>query len=60
MTGIFCKITGATSTKKLAAPQDPVGCVDDPTKCVKGAKKPLYVYNDPNNGEMMSLCDLTR
>lgn len=50
MTGFYCSITGSTSTKKLAAPKDPAGCINEPALCTSGAKRPLYVYNTPNNG----------
>lgn len=54
MTAFDCKITGATSTQKIAAPVDPTWC--DPAeqaagtcKTVGGAKRPLYAYNYPTN-----------
>jgi hypothetical protein len=34
-----CKVTGSTSTKTLGAPQAPVWCKDDPSKCVAGPKQ---------------------
>ncbi|ORY88298.1 hypothetical protein BCR35DRAFT_289184 [Leucosporidium creatinivorum] len=54
MTAFDCKVTGATSTAKIAAPVDPTWC--DPAelaagtcKTVAGAKRPLYAYNYPTN-----------
>ncbi|KAG5644957.1 hypothetical protein DXG03_007327 [Asterophora parasitica] len=40
--GYRCKVTGSTSTKKLAVPKPPVWCEDDASKCVKGAKQMVY------------------
>lgn len=42
MNGFQCNVTGATSTTPVAAGQVPVRCVDDSSKCVKGAKQPFY------------------
>ncbi|CAE6456659.1 unnamed protein product [Rhizoctonia solani] len=42
MNGFQCKITGATATTAIPKGQVPVRCVDDPSKCVKGAKQPFY------------------
>jgi hypothetical protein len=54
MTAFDCKVTGATSTAKIAAPVDPTWC--DPTeykagtcKIPGGAKRPLYAYNSESN-----------
>lgn len=54
MTAFDCKVTGATSTAKIAAPVDPTWC--DPAELaagtcttVAGAKRPLYAYNYPSN-----------
>lgn len=42
MNGFQCNVTGATSTTPVAQGQVPVRCVDDSSKCVKGAKQPFY------------------
>ncbi|KAH7341923.1 hypothetical protein B0J17DRAFT_693959 [Rhizoctonia solani] len=42
MNGFQCKVTGATATTAIPKGQVPVRCVDDPSKCVKGAKQPFY------------------
>lgn len=54
MTAFDCKVTGATSTAKIAAPVDPTWC--DPAeykagtcKIPGGAKRPLYAYNSESN-----------
>ncbi|GAA6016275.1 hypothetical protein JCM10207_000454 [Rhodosporidiobolus poonsookiae] len=49
MTGFLCKITDATSAARWSEPQDAIWCGDDPSKCVKGARRPMYAYNTPNN-----------
>ncbi|BGP49633.1 hypothetical protein JCM10450v2_005534 [Rhodotorula kratochvilovae] len=49
MTGFLCKIDGATSTAKWDDPQNAVWCAEDPSKCVTGARRPMYAYNNPNN-----------
>ncbi|GAA5864749.1 hypothetical protein JCM8547_008296 [Rhodosporidiobolus lusitaniae] len=49
MTGFLCKIDGATSTQRWDTPQDAVWCGDDTSTCLKGAKRPLFAYNNPNN-----------
>ncbi|GAA5986110.1 hypothetical protein JCM11641_004714 [Rhodosporidiobolus odoratus] len=49
MSGFLCKIDGASSTVKWDEPQDATWCGDDSSSCVKGAKRPLYAYNNPNN-----------
>lgn len=54
MTAFDCKVTGATSTKKIMAPVDPVWCSKDDYasgNCNQpaGAKRPLYAYNSPSN-----------
>jgi hypothetical protein len=41
MQGFKCTVANATSTVPLAKAQPPVYCVDDPSKCVKGAKQML-------------------
>ncbi|CAE6442792.1 unnamed protein product [Rhizoctonia solani] len=42
MNNFQCNITGANGTTPIPAGQVPVRCVDDPAKCVKGAKQPFY------------------
>lgn len=42
MNGFQCNITGSTSNIPLATPQLPVDCTGDESKCVKGAKQPLF------------------
>ncbi|KAG8714139.1 hypothetical protein FRC11_009714 [Ceratobasidium sp. 423] len=42
MNGFQCKVTGATATTAIPKGQVPVRCVDDSSKCVKGAKQPFY------------------
>ncbi|CAE6400146.1 unnamed protein product [Rhizoctonia solani] len=42
MNGFQCNITGATATTPIPRGQVPVRCVDDSSKCVKGAKQPFY------------------
>ena len=42
MNGFDCTVTGAKSTVPLAKPKVPVSCIDDPSKCVKGAKQSLF------------------
>ncbi|CAE7224843.1 unnamed protein product [Rhizoctonia solani] len=42
MNGFQCNVTGATATTPIPRGQVPVRCVDDPSKCVKGAKQPFY------------------
>ncbi|GAA5866526.1 hypothetical protein JCM8547_000656 [Rhodosporidiobolus lusitaniae] len=50
MTGFDCSVSGSPADAlPIAAPQDPVYCGDDSTKCVQGSKKPLYAYNTPTN-----------
>ena len=42
MNAFQCKITGATATTPIPQGQVPVRCVDDSSKCIKGAKQPFY------------------
>ncbi|BGP41486.1 hypothetical protein JCM10449v2_005473 [Rhodotorula kratochvilovae] len=49
MTGFLCKIDGATATARWNGPQNAVWCAKDPSKCVTGARRPMYAYNNPNN-----------
>ncbi|KDN50638.1 hypothetical protein RSAG8_01136, partial [Rhizoctonia solani AG-8 WAC10335] len=42
MNGFQCNVTGATATTPVPKGQVPVRCVDDSSKCVKGAKQPFY------------------
>lgn len=49
MTGFYCKFTQTTSTVRWDTPKTPVGCLEDESKCVSGAKTPIYVYNNPTN-----------
>ncbi|GAA5979369.1 hypothetical protein JCM11641_005015 [Rhodosporidiobolus odoratus] len=50
MTAFDCSVSGSPSgAKAIGAPQDPVYCGDDKSKCTKGAKRPLYAYNTPTN-----------
>ncbi|KAM0749147.1 hypothetical protein T439DRAFT_382207 [Meredithblackwellia eburnea MCA 4105] len=49
MTAFKCKITQTTSSKRVAAPRDPVNCKNNISRCASGAKKPLYAYNTPTN-----------
>ncbi|GAA5979344.1 hypothetical protein JCM11641_005005 [Rhodosporidiobolus odoratus] len=50
MTPFDCSVSGSPpNAKPIAAPQDPVYCGNDASKCTKGAKKPLYAYNSPTN-----------
>lgn len=51
MTAFDCKVTGATSTQKIAAPVDPTWCAPGDSSCQPqaGAKRPLYAYNYPTN-----------
>ncbi|KAH8925420.1 hypothetical protein BT69DRAFT_1348752 [Atractiella rhizophila] len=44
-----CKVTGATSTKKLAVAKPPVWCEDEPDKCVTGSKQMLYWHMKTGN-----------
>lgn len=37
-----CRVTGATSTTPVAAPQPPVWCEGNPDACTKGAKQMVY------------------
>ncbi|GAA5947645.1 hypothetical protein JCM3765_001016 [Sporobolomyces pararoseus] len=49
-TGFNCTITGSDpSATPIAPPSDPVFCGNDPSKCTKGAKRPIYAYNYPSN-----------
>ncbi len=49
MQGFKCNVTGATSAAPLAKAQAPVMCVDDPSKCVVGAKQMI-----PCNREILN------
>lgn len=42
MIGFDCSVKNAKSTRAVAKPKLPVSCIDDPSKCVKGAKQALY------------------
>ncbi|KAJ6444104.1 proteophosphoglycan ppg4 [Purpureocillium lavendulum] len=52
-----CKVTGSSSSKRLATPKAPVWCKDDPSKCVTGAKQMMAWHQaegnnvDPPNGQ---------
>jgi hypothetical protein len=49
MTPFVCNVTGATNTAKVAAGVAPVDCRNDQSKCVKGAKNPMYWKNKEGN-----------
>ncbi|GAA5827594.1 hypothetical protein JCM11251_001749 [Rhodosporidiobolus azoricus] len=50
MTGFDCSVSGAPAdARRVAPPQDPVFCGDEPSSCTTGSKRPLYAYNQPNN-----------
>ncbi|KAG9122696.1 hypothetical protein FRC07_000807 [Ceratobasidium sp. 392] len=42
MNGFQCRITGATSNTPVPKGKVPVDCTNDRSKCVKGAKLPMY------------------
>jgi len=42
MVGFDCNVLNSKSSKALAKPQVPVECRNDASKCVKGAKQPMY------------------
>ncbi|KAM0789261.1 hypothetical protein ACM66B_000104 [Microbotryomycetes sp. NB124-2] len=58
MTAFQCNVSRENATLKparqLATPQAPRSCVDATDKCVKGAKNPIYFYNEPSNVEWHS------
>ncbi|GAA6016133.1 hypothetical protein JCM10207_004455 [Rhodosporidiobolus poonsookiae] len=48
MTGFNCNVSGSPAdATPIAPPKDSEWCGDDPSTCVQGAKRPLYVYNYP-------------
>lgn len=50
MTAFDCSVTGSPAdATAIAPPRDPVFCRDDPSSCIKGAKRPIYAYNTPSN-----------
>merc|ERR1711939_859309 len=50
MTAFDCTVSGSPEdATPIAAPSDPVFCLDDPDSCTKGAKRPIYAYNEPTN-----------
>merc|ERR1711939_84376 len=50
MTAFDCTVSGSPEdAMPIAAPSDPVFCLDDPDSCTKGAKRPIYAYNEPTN-----------
>ncbi|KAK4051364.1 hypothetical protein OIV83_002848 [Microbotryomycetes sp. JL201] len=54
MTDFQCKISrerSSTPSRQLANPSPPRNCADDKTACVKGAKTPIFYYNEPSNVE---------
>ncbi|KAF8315042.1 hypothetical protein DL93DRAFT_2039347, partial [Clavulina sp. PMI_390] len=52
MTGHRCRITGATSTKKIGTAQAPKWCENDESECVTGPKQMIFFNQaDGNNME---------
>ncbi|PYI18883.1 hypothetical protein BO99DRAFT_385548 [Aspergillus violaceofuscus CBS 115571] len=51
MHGFKCTVTGASSTKTVAAAQAPVYCGDDSSKCVKGAKQ-MIAWNQKSGNNV--------
>lgn len=49
MTPFVCTVTNATNTGSVAAGQAPVDCRDDQSKCITGAKNPMYWKNLEGN-----------
>ena len=49
MTPFVCKVTGATNAGKVAGGVAPLDCRDDQSKCVAGAKNPMYWKNLEGN-----------
>lgn len=49
MTPFVCHVTGASNTKPLGKPAAPVNCTGNRSKCVQGAKSPMYWMNLEGN-----------
>jgi hypothetical protein len=49
MTPFVCNVTNATNKKKLGKPIPPVKCDTDKSKCIVGAKQPMYWKNLEGN-----------
>lgn len=49
MNGFACNVVGSSGGRKIARPQIPVKCNDNPALCVKGAKQPLLWANSGGN-----------
>lgn len=49
MTYHRCKVVNTKTFKKIGKPKPPVPCRSDRTKCVKGAKNPIYWVSDRGN-----------
>ncbi|KAH0614319.1 uncharacterized protein H6S33_006205 [Morchella sextelata] len=49
MVPFVCHVTNATNTTPLGKPVAPINCEGDKSKCVKGAKSPMYWMNLEGN-----------
>lgn len=50
MTGIRCKVTGATSTTPVGVAKPPTWCENDPDSCTSGPKQMIVInQNEGNN-----------
>ena len=57
MTPFRCRVTGATSTTPVAAPNPPVWCEGNPSACTKGAKQMIYWNQNERNNIVVSGLD---
>ena len=54
-----CRVTGATSTKRVARGKPPVWCEGDRSSCVKGAKQMIFWNQLSGNNIEVSGFDLS-